>query len=90
MNDDRERPLSTSEFFTTMLLLGIPVVNLVLLIAWAFGGSANLNRRNLSRAMLIFTLIAVVVWIASFVLGLTVLGGNPGLRETLMDYMGTN
>jgi uncharacterized membrane protein len=90
LNDDRERPLSTSEFFTTMLLLGIPVVNLVLLVAWAFGGSANLNRRNLSRAMLIFTLIAVVVWIVSFVLGLTVLSGNPGLRETLMDYMGTN
>ncbi len=90
MNDDRERPLSTSEFFTTMLLLGIPVVNLVLLIAWAFGGSTNLNKRNLSRAMLIFTLIAVVVWIVSFVLGLTVLNGIPGLRETLMDYMGTN
>lgn len=90
MNDDRERPLSTSEYFTTMLLLGIPFVNLVLLVAWAFGGSTNLNRRNLSRAMLIFTLIAAVLWIASFIFGMTVLGGNPGLRETILDYVGTN
>ena len=83
----RDRPLSTSEFFGMMLLLGIPVLNLVLLLVWAFGSGTNLNRRNLSRAMLIFTVIIAVVWVISFALGLTLIGSSPEFERLMEDFL---
>lgn len=83
----RDRPLSTSEFFAIMLLLGIPVLNLILLLLWAFGSGTNLNKRNLSRAMLIFTLIIAVVWVISFALGLTLIGSSPEFERLVEEFL---
>lgn len=83
----KDSPLSTSEFFTIMLLLGIPVLNLILLLLWAFGSGTNLNKRNLSRAMLIFTVIIAVVWVISFALGLTLIGSSPEFEKLVEDFL---
>lgn len=85
--DQRDGPLSTAEFFTMILLLGVPVLNLVLLVIWSFGSGTNLNRRNLSRAMLILTVILAVVWVISFALGLTLIGSNPEMERLLEDFL---
>ena len=50
--DRRHRVMRTGDWVLVLLLLAVPVVNLVLLFVWAFGGG-NLNRRNFARAGLI-------------------------------------
>jgi hypothetical protein len=55
---DDNTPLTTGQWFVTMLILAIPLVGLVMLFVWAFGGG-NLNRRNYCRAALIWVAIAV-------------------------------
>jgi hypothetical protein len=84
--DTDSRPLSTGEYFVTMLVLGLPVVGFVLLLVWAFGGG-NVNRRNLCRAVLIFTVIAVGLWLVSFFTSLALLDWIPGLRTTLESIL---
>ncbi len=80
--------VGTGEWFVTLLLLGIPLVNLVLLLVWAFGGSANPSKRNFSKAVLAFVLIAFVVWLASFAAGIAILGRNPDLERRILEMLG--
>lgn len=55
--------VSIGDWFVTLLLLCIPVVNFIMLIVWAFGGAANPGKANFARAALIWLLISVVVMI---------------------------
>lgn len=50
--DRRHRVMRTGDWVLVLLLLVVPVVNLVLLLVWAFT-QGNLNRRNFARAGLI-------------------------------------
>lgn len=65
---DKEAPLSLGDYMLIGLILMIPIANIVILFIWAFDKYANLNRRNLAKAMLIYTgigmAIGVVFWIA--------------------------
>ena len=51
--------MSTKEWLLTLLVMLIPCVNIIMLFIWAFSGSGNLNRRNYSRAYLIFYAIVM-------------------------------
>ncbi len=55
-----ESIISTSEWFITLLLLCIPLLNIALALFWAFG-PGNRNRANFSRATLIFMAIGVAL-----------------------------
>lgn len=88
-NEERDSPaVGTGEWFVVLLLLGIPLVNVVLLLIWAFGGSASPSKRNFSRAVLVFLVIAFCVWLASFAAGLAILGGNPDLERRILELLG--
>ncbi|NLC40514.1 MAG: zinc ribbon domain-containing protein, partial [Clostridiaceae bacterium] len=54
-------PLSVGQYIGMFLLMMIPVVNLVLLLVWAFGGSVNRNKKNYAKATLLLMLISTVV-----------------------------
>ncbi|MBP8989498.1 MAG: zinc ribbon domain-containing protein [Clostridia bacterium] len=54
-------PMSVGQYLLTMILYSIPIVGLILMFVWAFGSQVNLNKKNLSRAILILTLIGVVL-----------------------------
>ncbi|CAH0119357.1 MULTISPECIES: hypothetical protein [unclassified Paenibacillus] len=60
--------VSTKDWIVTMLLLIIPIVNIIMLFVWAFGGNTNPNKRNYSRAALIWALIGVAIYVIFFVL----------------------
>lgn len=64
----QEEPVSTGEWMWTILLMGIPVVNLILMLVWAFGGGAKVSKRNYFRAALIWAAIGVGVSILASVL----------------------
>lgn len=56
----QQEPLTTGQYFVMLLLLSIPFVNFILLLVWAFGNS-NQNRKNFSRAMLLFMIVGIVI-----------------------------
>jgi len=69
-----EQPMSVGAYFITLLLCAIPVVNLVLLLVWAFGSGASVSRKNFARAILIWGLIGgavwLVIWLVTMLIGL--------------------
>ncbi|MBU5351402.1 hypothetical protein KQI74_03865 [Paenibacillus barcinonensis] len=54
----------------TLFLMMIPLVNLIMLFVWAFGGS-NPSKANFAKASLMWALIGIVFYILLIALGLT-------------------
>ena len=71
--------VSMGEWMWTILLLCIPIVNLVLLIVWAFSGSANPSKANYCKAYLLWMVIGVilstVLVILIAIMGVSLFGG---------------
>jgi len=67
---DNNSPMTVGRWLITMIVLMIPVVNLVMLLVWAFG-NGNECRSNYSKAVLIFILILIGVTILLSVLGVS-------------------
>ncbi|MDO4539817.1 MAG: zinc ribbon domain-containing protein [Syntrophomonadaceae bacterium] len=67
--DPRDAPLGTGAFIGMFLLMLIPLVNIILLLVWAFGPNANRNRKGFARASLILMLIGIII---SVVIGVAV------------------
>lgn len=83
MTDDRTAPFSTGGFFLVQLALMIPVVNLILLLIFAFSGSVNVNLQNYSKAILIWMLIGIAVALVVGVLGALAAGGLGAYLESI-------
>lgn len=67
-NMNTQRPnvaeiVSVKEWLVTNLIMLIPLVNLIMMFVWAFGGSANPNKGNYFKASLIFALIVIILYI---------------------------
>ena len=56
-----ERAVSTGGWFLMLFLVGIPLVGLILLLAWAFSGSTNSSKQNWARAALIWAVIVIML-----------------------------
>jgi hypothetical protein len=54
-------PVSTGDWFITILITAIPVVGIVMLFVWAFGGGVNANKANWAKATLLWMLIGGVL-----------------------------
>lgn len=71
-NETAEKPLTTGEWFVTILILGLPLVGLIMHFVWAFG-DGNVSRKNFCRAVLLWMAIAfglaIVALVAFLVLG---------------------
>ena len=67
-------PLSVGNYIVMFILCAIPIVGLICLLVWAFGGGSNLNKKNYARAALILSLIALVLWIIVIVVGGVAIG----------------
>jgi succinate dehydrogenase/fumarate reductase cytochrome b subunit len=55
--------ISVKDWVVTILLVAIPLVNLIMLFVWAFGGGANPSKANYAKASLIWILIGIVLYI---------------------------
>lgn len=60
-NDADTAPMSMGDWVITLLLMGIPCLNIIFCCVWAFGKTGNVNRRNFCRAELIFIGIGIVL-----------------------------
>ena len=74
MNDsDNNRPLSTGEWFITILVLALPLIGLIMQFVWAFS-DGNIGRRNFCRAALIWAAIFLGLGLLAL-LGMVLMGG---------------
>lgn len=58
--------VTTGDWFLTMLITAIPLVGLIMLFVWAFGGGTNPSKQNWAKAALIWMLVSVVFGILFF------------------------
>jgi hypothetical protein len=49
--------VSVGDWLITFLISSIPLVGLIMVFVWAFGGGAKESKRNCARAVLIWSLI---------------------------------
>ncbi len=75
-------PLSTKDWFITLLITYIPLVGLIMLLVWAFDSSTNLNKKNFAKASLIWVLVGIGLAIIFFVIFASVLMGVLGSMES--------
>ncbi len=61
-------PLSVGQYIGMFLLLCIPMVNIILLLIWAFDGNSNINKKNFARAYLIISIIGFVFSVISLII----------------------
>jgi hypothetical protein len=61
MNETENKPVSVGDWILTFILLAIPIVNLVMLFIWAFGGSAHPSKKTYAQATLIITGVVIVL-----------------------------
>ncbi len=62
------KPISPWGYIGYNFLFSIPLVGLVLLFVYAFGGSTNRNLKNYARSILIMMAIVIVLYIILFVI----------------------
>lgn len=65
---DKYKPVSAWGYVGYMLLFCIPLVNIILMLVFSFGGSTNVNLKNFSRAYLIIMVATIVITILLSVL----------------------
>ncbi len=58
-------PISTAKAFWLQLVLMVPILNIILGIAFSFNSSSNLNIRAYSRAFLVWCIISVIIALAT-------------------------
>lgn len=57
-------PISTSNWVLTMLALGIPFLNLLLIMYWALSRHSHPSKKNFARAFILLAGIGIVFYIA--------------------------
>lgn len=68
------QPLSVGQYLGMFLLMIIPIVNIILVLVWSFGGSVNPNKKNYARATLVLFAISILLMIISGGAFLSLLG----------------
>lgn len=67
-----ETVVTVGEWLITLLIASIPLVNIVMLLIWAFSGNTKLSKANWAKATLIWLLIVLAFYFFVVVL---ILGG---------------
>lgn len=68
--------VKTGEWIVTLLVSMIPIVGIIMLFVWAFGGNANPSKANFAKATLIFVAIVFVLYVLiALVFGAAILSG---------------
>lgn len=63
MVDENNRPVGIGDWMITLILLSIPILNIVLCFWWAFSSSTPVSKANFAKAMLMFMVIVIVLYV---------------------------
>jgi hypothetical protein len=53
--------VSIGEWIITFILMAIPLVNIIMIFVWAFGGNARPSKANWAKASLVLFAIGIVL-----------------------------
>lgn len=68
MQEQAAPVVSLKDWMITILLMAIPIVNIIMLFVWGFGGGANPSKANYAKAALIWMAIGIVIYVVFVVL----------------------
>ena len=84
-SEQDSKPLSMWDFTLMELVARIPIVNLVLFFVWGFSKDTNQNRRNWSRARLIWAAIGLVLSVVGIAAALVFGGVLATVTENIVS-----
>ena len=56
-NFQDQSTMSVKDWLITLIIMIIPLVNIIMLFVWGFGGGTNLNKANWAKAQLLLFVI---------------------------------
>mgnify|MGYP000745778777 CR=1 FL=1 len=62
----QHKPVSTGDWIVTLIISMIPLVNIVMLLVWAFGSNTNPSKANWAKAYLVFIAILIGLYAVLF------------------------
>lgn len=69
MENEKIAPVvKTGEWVVTYLITAIPLIGIIMLFVWAFGGNANPNKANWAKAALVLAAIVIGIYIIIFMI----------------------
>lgn len=74
MADHNDQPMTTGQWFLTLIILAIPILNVIMFIVWALG-SGNRSRVTYCRASILIGLIGIIIYV--ILLGFGMLAAQP-------------
>ena len=76
MSNSEYKPVTVGNWIVTFIILAIPVVNLIMLIIWAVGGTTHPSKKTFAQANFVFLAIAACIGILAAIL-LPIFGHHP-------------
>ena len=67
MIEIENKPVTVGQWIITLIILGIPLLNVIMLIVWAVGGSTHPSKKSYAQAIL--TLFGAII-VLGIVVGL--------------------
>lgn len=64
-----QQPVSVGNWMLTILIMAIPLVNLIMLLVWAFSSGTPLSKSNWAKATLLWILIMIVIGVLFGIVG---------------------
>ncbi|MBN1273645.1 MAG: hypothetical protein JXB26_15365 [Candidatus Aminicenantes bacterium] len=60
---EEQKPISFGEWFLTLLIAIVPILNIVMLFIWGFGSNTHPSKATWAKASLAWIAVAVVFYI---------------------------
>lgn len=81
------RVLSMWDYFLMELVTKVPILRIVMYCVWGFSADTNENRKNWSRAQLIWAAVGIVFTVAGIALAALLAGTTTAIFSRISDYM---
>ena len=65
MSENEYKPVSIGQWIITFIILGIPLLNVIMLIVWALGESTHPSKKSYAQAILVIFGFVVVLGIVA-------------------------
>ncbi len=74
MEQVNNQVVKTGDWVVTLLIAAIPLVGLIMMFVWAFGGNTTPSKANWAKAMLIWAAIIIGLTLLFTILGVSIIG----------------
>ncbi len=61
MSNSEYKPVSVGNWIITFIILGIPLINLIMLIVWALGGTPHPSKKTFAQAFFVLLGISLCI-----------------------------